>query len=67
MNEVFDEVKRKTYEPPMTNHDWLRSLDDVDLAILISKTTAKAAFDEEVITMFGALGWLRETHKEDAE
>ena len=65
MNEIFDEAKRATFKAPMTNHEWLRSLDDVDLAILIAKTIADAVLDEKTVSMFGVLGWLRKTHKED--
>ena len=65
MNEIFDEAKRTTFEPPMTNFEWIHSLDDIELAILIAKTITEAVLDEKTISMFGALNWLRETHKEE--
>ena len=35
MNEIFDEVKRVTYEPPKTNADRVRSMTDEELAELL--------------------------------
>lgn len=38
MNEVFDDVKRTTYKPPMSNADHIRSMTDEELEYFLCKT-----------------------------
>ena len=60
MNEIFDEVKRTTYEPPMTNADRIRAMSDEELAEFLEG-------DYGNMMAGTALNWLQQPVKEGAE
>lgn len=65
MNKVFDDVKRTTYKPPMSNADHIRSMTDEELARYISGMICDinegVEFYENPDTW---LEWLKQPHKE---
>ena len=73
MNEIFDEVKRFTYEPKMTRADYIRSMTDEELAKFLDDTQYREWEEiqenrEELVDfrscVDGWLDWLKQPYTE---
>lgn len=68
MNEVFDDVKRTTYKPPMSNADYVRAMSDEELACLLTDFSNNAGWVTETgrqICYEVNITWLKQPHGED--
>ena len=58
MNEIFDEAKKVTYEPPMTNADRIRAMTDEELVGFIIRGTEYDQFFVDEAFNGSCDGWL---------